>query len=114
LLYFSTDKQQTYWSEQRLQPCDAHNQCFQKHNIIEALQCLYKYPQELLYILICDAFTCKGTSKIILCFIVSYNYGNQVMQTQFKNALKMVNIVTIFYIEYYILKLKISGKILIF
>jgi len=72
LLYFSTDKQQTYWSEQRLQPCDAHNQCFQKHNVIEALQCLYKYPQELLYILICDAFTWKGTSKIILCFIASY------------------------------------------
>ena len=46
--------------------------------------------------------------------VICYNYGNQVMQTQFKNALKMVNIVTIFYIAYYILKLKITSKTLIF
>jgi hypothetical protein len=37
------------------------------------------------------------------------NYDNQVMQKQFKNSLKMVNIVSIFYIESYILKLKLPN-----
>jgi len=46
--------------------------------------------------------------------VICYNYGNQIMQTQFKNALKMVNIISIFYIEYYILKLKITSKTFIF
>jgi len=36
------------------------------------------------------------------------------MQTQFKNALKLVNIVSIFYIEYYILKLKVTSTTFIF
>lgn len=43
-----------------------------------------------------------------------YNYDNQVMQKQFKNAMKMVNIVSIFYIESYILKLKITSNTIIF
>jgi hypothetical protein len=46
--------------------------------------------------------------------VICYNYGNQVMQTQFKNALKLANIVSIFYIEYYILKLKVTSMTFIF